>query len=59
MTEDEKMFDVRLVRHQIRRGVVSKEEVEKHLAALPDDAENGEETETRFVGHVENRTDEN
>ncbi len=55
---EESNFDVRLVRHQIRRGVVSQDDVDKHLNALPDDAEKGEETETRFVGHVENRTEE-
>jgi hypothetical protein len=48
-------FDVRTVRHQLRRQKITNEQVEKYLASLPDDAEHAEETETRFVGHFEQR----
>lgn len=45
---DEK-FDIRTLEHQIRRGVLSREEVAAYLSNLPDDAEEGVETETRFA----------
>lgn len=54
MPED-KDFDVRLVKHHIRRNVLDPKDLEKHLAALPDDAEHGEETTTRFES---NRSEE-
>lgn len=50
-------FDVRTVRHQLRRQKITNDQLQKHLAGLPDDSENGEETETRFVGHFEQRQD--
>ncbi len=41
-------FDVRTLPHTLRRGKVTKEELQAFLDALPDDADLAEETETRF-----------
>jgi hypothetical protein len=55
---EELKTDVRLVRHHMRRQLLSRKEVDDHLAKLPDDAEHGVETETRFVGYSDRpRTD--
>lgn len=48
MSHDDKMFDVRLVKHHIRRQVLDPKDFQKHLDGLEDDAAHGEETETRF-----------
>lgn len=48
-------FDVRTVRHQLRREKITNEQLQKHLSALTDDADHAEETETRFVGYFEQR----
>lgn len=45
---DENVFDVRVLEHRLRRGEITREEYDKHLAKLPDDADEGAETETRF-----------
>ena len=50
MAEDMR-YDVRTLAYRKRRGELSKEEVEKYLADLPDDAEHGEPTETRFAAN--------
>lgn len=47
MAED-KDFDVRLIKHHIRREVLDPKDLRKHLDGLVDDAEHGEETMTRF-----------
>ena len=52
---DDLQFDVRLVKHRIRRGELTHQEVENHLSALADDAEHGEETTTEFVATFKNR----
>ncbi|MFZ9595254.1 MAG: hypothetical protein ACO3A2_04165 [Bdellovibrionia bacterium] len=39
---DLKRLDVRLIEKNIARGVIKKEDVEKALHALPDDAENAD-----------------
>lgn len=46
---DEKKFDVRVLEQRLRRGVITREQYEKYLASLPDDAENAVETTTRFA----------
>ena len=45
---DEKLFDIRVLEHRLRRGVITKAEYDKYLASLPDDAVNASETATRF-----------
>jgi hypothetical protein len=46
---DETQFDVRTLEHKLRRGVLSREQVDAHLNAIPDSAAESVETETRFV----------
>ena len=48
-------YDIRTVRHQIRRGVTSGAEYQKYLDSLEDSAEMAEETETRFDNPYEKR----
>ena len=45
---EEERFDVRLVPHHLRRNVLDNSKLDEHLSALPDDAEHGAETTTRF-----------
>ncbi|MFT7519385.1 MAG: hypothetical protein ACI9MC_001526 [Kiritimatiellia bacterium] len=54
-TENRSEFDVRVVNFHLRRQTVSYKEFDKHLADLPDDAENCEETEARFTNSYEQR----
>lgn len=46
---DDMRFDVRTLAYRKRRGELTDAEIQKHLDGLPDDAERGQETETRFV----------
>ncbi len=48
-------FDVRTVRHHLRRQKITNDQLQKHLDGLADDADHAEETETRFVGYFEQR----
>ena len=48
-------FDVRVVEFNIRRGTVKREEYQKLLDKLPDETEEGEETETRFADPFDQR----
>ncbi|MCB9674991.1 MAG: hypothetical protein H6737_07735 [Alphaproteobacteria bacterium] len=50
MNEDLK-YDVRLVRHHMRRQILDKKQLDEHLGKLPDDAAHGVDTDTRFVGY--------
>ena len=52
---DEIKYDVRLVRHHMRRNNLDQKEYETHLDGLDDVAEGGESTTTRFLGTVESR----
>lgn len=52
------VFDVRLMPHSIRRGRLSHDAVNKHLADLPDDEEEGEEMAVRFSTPYANRADD-
>ena len=47
----EKIYDVRVIEHLVRRGEVTQGQVEDYLKALGDEAEHGEETETAFEPH--------
>jgi len=48
-------YDVRALKYRIRRNEVSKEELDKHLESLPDDASEAETTNTGFVATFEER----
>jgi hypothetical protein len=47
------VFDSRVVARNIKRGVVSQADYDKHLETLEDCAELAEETETQMVFKVE------
>ncbi len=53
----EKIYDVRVIEHLIRRGELTQDEVQKYLTALDDDAENCEETESLFEAHYALRSE--
>ncbi len=46
---DESLFDVRVVERHIADGRITRKQYEAWLAGLEDEAEEGEETETRLV----------
>ena len=46
---DARDFDVRVVKALARRGELDSDAYQKHLASLPDEADEGEETSTRFA----------
>lgn len=48
-------YDVRALKYRIRRNEISKEELQKHLEALPDDAAEAETTNTGFAATFEER----
>lgn len=48
-------YDVRALKYRLRRNEVSKEELDKHLESLPDDASEAETTNTGFVATFEER----
>jgi hypothetical protein len=48
-------FDVRLIEAHLRRGDISATEHEKHLAALPDDAAEGEPSKVAFTSPFADR----
>ena len=41
-SSDSRMFDVRLVERNIRRGLMTRKELDKHLKTLPDVKDKGE-----------------
>ena len=49
----DKRFDLRVVERNIVRGVVSPDEVEKQLKALPDDAANSERVTFESISEQE------
>lgn len=53
--DDVTRFDVRCIKYHLRRGTLTHDELRAHLDNLPDEAEHGEETQTRFVPTVEQR----
>jgi hypothetical protein len=45
---NDKLFDTRVVRRNLREDFTNQAEYEAHLSNLPDEAAEGEETETRM-----------
>jgi hypothetical protein len=52
-TENEDHLDVRVLDRQLLQGTMDMTAHVKYLASLPDDAEEAEETETRFGPSIE------
>ena len=48
-------FDKRTIERKIQTGQVTLEEYNDYLASLPDDTENAEEVEAKFVYHSERK----
>ena len=48
-------FDTRTLKHRLRRKEISPEELDQHLEALPDEAEELVEVEVRFSSPYEER----
>jgi len=42
-------FDIRTQRYRLLRGELSHDDIDSYLDSLPDEAEEAEETETRFA----------
>ncbi|MEQ1504131.1 MAG: hypothetical protein ABMB14_17950 [Myxococcota bacterium] len=55
MNGEDMKFDVRSMKYRQRRGEISDEELAKHLASIPDEASEAEETRTQFVATFEER----
>ena len=55
MIRTDMRFDVRTLDHRLRRGEITKKELEEHLDDLPDEAEEAEEGVTPFVAAFEDR----
>jgi hypothetical protein len=56
--KDEREYDVRLIRHRISAGTLSREDYAKWIDALPDDAAECEDTDTRFVSSATEAADQ-
>ena len=54
-TLDERLTDNRVVQYHLRRGTLTEAQWQAHLDSLPDEAEEGEETETQFSPAYEMR----
>lgn len=54
-----KKFDIRTIEHQIRRGVVTRKEYNAYLAELPDDSEEGVESDVKYTESYENAHGDN
>jgi hypothetical protein len=55
MIREDMKYDVRALKYRLRREEISKKELEKHLASLPDDAAEAETTSTGFAATFEER----
>jgi len=55
MIRTDMRFDVRTLDHRLRRGELTKKELEEHLDDLPDEAEEAVEAVTPFVASFEDR----
>lgn len=55
---DDMRLDVRVAPHAIRRGQLTWEELEGHLGAIPDEAEEGVEVEVKFTPTFAQRADQ-
>jgi hypothetical protein len=49
MIRTDMRFDTRTLAHRLRRGEISKSELQEHLEELPDEAEEATEVVTPFV----------
>ena len=59
MHREDMRFDVRTQNYRLLRKEISRDELKSFLEALPDDAEEAVETETRFVASARSaETDE-
>jgi hypothetical protein len=56
MTNDDLKFDVRSLRHRVRRTEISPDEIKKHLDSLPDEAAEAELTKTEFVARWDGKS---
>lgn len=45
----DEFFDIRVVEINLRRGVISREQYDAFLAALPDDSDAAAQVETQFI----------
>jgi hypothetical protein len=55
--EDPRFWDVRMIERRIRKGLVTRKDVEKHVKSLPDSAEKGltmEDAENPSASHPPN-----
>ena len=58
MIRTDMRFDTRTLAHRLRRGEISKAELQEHLDELPDEAEEATEVVTPFVASsAEKRSD--
>lgn len=55
MIRTDMKFDVRTLDHRVRRGEITKKELEEHLDELPDEADEADEAVTPFVSSFEDR----
>lgn len=55
MIRQDMKFDVRTLKHRVRRNEMTRKEIDAHLASLPDDAAEGEETKTDFVSSADRK----
>ena len=55
MIREDMKFDVRTLKYRSRRSELSPKEIEKHLASLPDEADEAETTKTEFVASFEEK----
>ena len=59
MPKTEEMFDKRLIRSRLRSKTLVQKEVDAHLANLPDEADNCEESEVVFHTPYGDRQEKN
>ena len=48
-------FDVRTLEHKVRRGEITRSQVQAHLDSLPDESAQCEESKVRFANPFEQR----
>ncbi|MBW1877905.1 MAG: hypothetical protein JRI25_00730 [Deltaproteobacteria bacterium] len=53
--QDDSLFDTRVLHHRLRREVVSAEDYQKYLDALPDSADEAVDTVTQFSTPFQDR----
>jgi len=50
---NDEIFDIRVVERNIREGIISREDYNKYLSAMDDEAEESADTETRMEFFLE------